>query len=154
CVSYITGLLGEAPDREVIQGLSRTKDLKVRNGVSFEITPPTDEDAYQGWWISVFSEQKLNASRASDKELNEISVAKTDAAKAAKNQDNNPSWSAEELKLSRPSQPETISFFNSEGEAVTNVEVLRVDNAYLYWRRGGMQGRVRLSDLPESVSSR
>jgi hypothetical protein len=155
CLHFIESILGDAADKEVLRNLSHEKDLKVRNGITFEITPPTDEDAYQGWWISVFSEKKLNQSRASEKELRDITIAKAGATKSTKGGDDASSWSAEEMKRARPSNAETISFISSSGEVVTNAEVVRVvDNAYIIWRRGASGGMVRLADLPESLRSR
>lgn len=155
CINFIRSILGETEDKEMLQQLSRDKDLKVRNGLSFEITPPTDEDAYQGWWISAFSEKKLNNSRASAKELNDISIAKVDVAKSAKGEEAASEWSTEEMKLARSSNSGTISFTSPSGEVVNNAEVVRVvNNAYIVWRQGASGGMVKLADLPEELRSR
>ena len=77
CLNFIMGLLKQSADKEVVRSLNLDKDIKERSGVSFEITPPDGEDAYLGWWISVYSEEKLNRSRASDEEMSSLTVSKT-----------------------------------------------------------------------------
>lgn len=154
CVKFIGDLLDQPADKEILKALDLKKDLKTYDDVTFEITPPTSEDAYNGWWISVYSEQKLNFARASDKELKQISITKTDAAKEASQSKNPTSWSADDLKLARPSQPMRISFTSpSSGLVVSNAEVVRiVDGANLIWRTdNGAVGMVRLADLPEEL---
>ena len=146
CIAFISGILGDNADREVIAGLSRDKDLKHRKGFTFEITPPTDEDSYGGWWISVYSEDKVNQARATEKELKEITLAKGGGSG---------DWSASEMKLARPNLPETVTFITTAGVAVADAEVVRVvDNAYLIWRKGASGGMVRLSDLSKELQSR
>jgi hypothetical protein len=155
CLKFISSLLGDRADRDVLSALSLKQDLKQRNGLSFEITPPTAEDAYKGWWISVFSEEQLNRSRASENELKQITVSKADSLKSGKQAEDESGWTAEQVKLARPSLPEKITFVNSSGEVVTDAEVVRVvDGAYLIWRRGAAMGRVKLSELSEELRAR
>ena len=40
CIDFITSLFPHAKDRELIAALDLKKDLKVRKGLTFEITPP------------------------------------------------------------------------------------------------------------------
>jgi hypothetical protein len=153
CLKFIGNLLGQTADKEIVQGLDLKKDVKIRDNLTFEITPPTDSDSYNGWWISVYSEHELNLARASDEEMNSISLTKADAAKQS-SQSNNPSaWSANELKLARPSAPTTITFINSSGLVISNAEVVRVnDGVSLIWRTGPTSGgMVKLADLPEDL---
>ena len=83
CINFISALLGQSSDKKVIQALDLKKDLITRDGLTFEITPPTAEDSYNGWWISVYSEKQLNLARASDDDMNLISIAQSDAVKNA-----------------------------------------------------------------------
>ena len=69
CLRFIADQLSSAGDKDLIQVLNREKDMVVNNGLTFEITPPTDPDAYNGWWVSVYDEASLNKARASDDEL-------------------------------------------------------------------------------------
>lgn len=154
CVKFISNLLSQSADKEIVQGLGLKKDLKTRDELTFEVTPPTDEDAYNGWWVSIYSEQKLNLARASGAELKQISVAKTDAAKSADQSKNPSSWSADELKLARPSPPTLITFTYKSGTVVSNAEVVHVnDGVSLIWREdnGVGGGLVRLEELPEKL---
>jgi hypothetical protein len=156
CLKFITDLLAQSEDKEIVQGLNLNKDLKTLNELTFEITPPTDEDAYDGWWISVYSEKQLNAARASDEEMGLISMTQADAAKDARESTNSASWSVDDLKRARPADKTTISFVNTSGELITNAEVVRViDGVSLIWRNGpASSGMIKLADLPEDLRVR
>jgi len=155
CVKFVSNLLSQSADKTTLQSLSLKKDLKTLDKLTFEITPPTDEDAYNGWWVSVYSEQKLNLARASDADLKQISTTKSDATKKADQSENPSSWSADELKLARPSQPTLITFMEDKtGTVISNAEVVRViDGVSLIWRKdnGASGGLVRLEELPEEL---
>lgn len=151
CLNFVTSVLGQTADQEVIGALNLQKDLKQRDGMSFEVTPPTGEDAYNGWWISVYSESALDKSRASEKEMGGITVARIAVSQSA----DGTAWSADEMKLARPSQPQAITFTDSNGTTVTNATVVRVvDAAYLIWRIGAQSGMLRLTELPEDLRTR
>jgi hypothetical protein len=83
CVELMSSLLGIPEDREVLKSLLLTKDLKTREGLTFEVTPETDEDAYGGWWVSIYSEKDIESSRASKKELEAISVSRAQITQKA-----------------------------------------------------------------------
>lgn len=108
CVAYAEGILTAAEDRALLRTMNLRKDLKERGELKFEITPPTDEDAYGGWWVSVYDEKLLDKSRASDKELAEITIPKSQILEAApiKSQAEAhaqpPSWTASDLRFARP----------------------------------------------------
>ena len=74
-VELIASLLPSEPDREILRKLDRAGAKAGRNGVAIEITPPTADDSYSGWWVSIYSEKALQDARASDAELNAITVA-------------------------------------------------------------------------------
>ena len=113
CLECALKLLGEKEDREVIRGMSLEKDEKARNGLTFEITPPTAPDVYGGWWISVYSKEALDAVRASDKEIELISVARGSVSAQEKshkpaagsrrcdNMDELSNWSEQDLHRAR-----------------------------------------------------
>jgi hypothetical protein len=156
CVTFISNLLGQSADKEIIRGLDLNKDLKTRDELTFEITPINADDAYNGWWISVYSEKQLNLTRASDSDMELISMTQADAAKDAKESTNLAAWSADDLKRARPADKTTITFINSSGVMITNAEVVRViDGVSLIWRNGPTSGgMVRLADLPENLQVR
>lgn len=64
----------------MLRSLRPGTDLKKAGRLTFEVTPPTAEDSYGGWWVSVYDEAELDSSRASPTELEDITVAKKDVA--------------------------------------------------------------------------
>ncbi len=76
CIELFYTLFDDPEDRKLVGSLKLDVDKKVRNGITFEITPPTAEDAYGGWWISAYDEPGLDGSRASDDELADIIVTR------------------------------------------------------------------------------
>jgi hypothetical protein len=153
CVKFINDLLRQSADKEVLQSLNLTKDLKAIGDLTFEITPPTDEDAYNGWWVSVYSVKQLNLARASDSDMQLISMTQVDAAKDVNKSTNIASWSASDLKQARPATKTIITFKSASGMWITNAEVVRViDGVSLIWKSGPTSGgMVRLADLPEDL---
>jgi len=81
CVKFIAKLMSDT-DAELVDTANLDKDLIERNGLTVETTPETAEDAYGGWWISVYDEGALGKARATEKELSEITVAKSPCANA------------------------------------------------------------------------
>ncbi len=71
CVRFVASALGGQRAAAVLR-LKRDKDSIVVGSYAIEVTPPTDEDAYGGWWITVYSEKALEASRASAEEMKAI----------------------------------------------------------------------------------
>ncbi|QRN96139.1 hypothetical protein JRI60_45145 [Archangium violaceum] len=65
----IAGLLQKAEDRELVHGLALEKDELQRAGLTFVVTPATAEDAFGGWWISIYDANAIEKARASDAEL-------------------------------------------------------------------------------------
>ena len=52
--------LGRSKGRGGGPALRPEKDLVHRDGLTLEITPPTAEDAYHGWWVSVYDRRLLD----------------------------------------------------------------------------------------------
>jgi hypothetical protein len=154
CLDFAQSLLGDYADRRVLATLNPAKDLRTRDELTFEITPPTAADAYHGWWVSIYSEARLNLSRASDAEMAAITSSKkhtstppTDAS----------AWTVAELELSRPDSAglQLISFKDSSGQMVTDAQVVRTNaGVSLIWRQGAGGGVVMLADLPEDLQAR
>lgn len=131
CVDFISALLSQGEDKKVVRQLNLDESLTNRDGLTFEIAPPTAVDSYGGWWISVYSSERMNLARASDDELRQISTPKAD-----NNQSRDLSaWTPAELKLARPARPTTITVTTSFGTVVTNAEIVRVNEGVsLVWR--------------------
>ncbi len=153
CVAFIAELLGQASDKKIVPLLDWNKDLLNHDGLTFEITPPTADDSYNGWWISVYSEKALNLARASDEDVKLISFARANAPKTS---DDITTWSSDALSQARPAAKATISFMNTSGQLITNAEVVRViDGVNLIWRTGPTSGgMIRLADLPKDLRER
>jgi hypothetical protein len=84
CIDYIQAVLGNQSDRPVVRSMNLEKDVTRRNGLTYEVTPETEADAYGGWWVSVYDEQMLENSRATAAELANITVQKDSIREAEK----------------------------------------------------------------------
>lgn len=116
-VKFIASVVGQIQDRNIIGGLNPLKDLQKREGFTFEITPPSAEDSYGGWWLSIYSEQQLDLARASADEIRRISLSKDEAAKSTSA--NPVAWTAADMQQARPSAPlvNSVSPSSSSGSA-------------------------------------
>jgi len=149
CENFILSLLRDSADKDIVKGLSWEQDLKTRDGLTFEVTPPTAPDAYEGWWLSVYSETELAHSCASEKELKEIT------ASPFRKDEHDAPWTADELSLARPSKSEIITVTTSSGFVITNAEVVRVNQGVsLVWRSGGAGGIAKLADLSPELQEK
>jgi hypothetical protein len=97
--------------------LREEKDLVVREGLTLEITPPAAEDAYQGWWVSVYDRRLLDAQRASDKEMASITVSKSSIARPPRPA---PGSSASALSSASPKTSSSSSSTSSEMDRYNN----------------------------------
>lgn len=141
CYEVVTAILNDSASAAFLKALKPEGEKKLRNGITFEITPPTAEDAYGGWWISIYSEALLDQSRASAAELAAITttrkdVKSVDAAPAKAN----PSgltvdavaegrWSSDDLSEARKSKDKP-----EEEQAVYKPAVSRKDGVYVTTR--------------------
>lgn len=75
CVELLASLLSDPEDVAVLRSLSIAQDKKERAGLTFEVTPETAEDAYGGWWVTVYDLKALDEVRLSDEDLKEASQA-------------------------------------------------------------------------------
>ena len=74
CLQFIKAVLPLPQQQAVIESLNHKKDSKELNGLVYEITPQTDPDAYDGWWISVYNVKALDTTRATEAEMAKIAV--------------------------------------------------------------------------------
>ena len=74
CVSFMAELLTNSSDKNAVTLLDENYKMIKHPEVTFELTLPKDDDSYGGWWISVYSQSLLDAARASDSEMKNISV--------------------------------------------------------------------------------
>ncbi len=108
CIEAVDAILQDREDRKVLASLKRDVDKKVRAAVTFEVTPPTAEDAYGGWWISVYDEAALDRSRATPEELKKITTTRGDVKSGEKRDNPLPvepategRWAADDLQDAR-----------------------------------------------------
>jgi hypothetical protein len=111
CIEFIAGLFADASDKAALRGMNRDQAILTRGDNKLEITPPTAEDAYNGWWVSVYNETKLNSSRATSADLAQISAPK--AYMSAKDYS---AWTAQELENARTVQAASADSTDSAGD--------------------------------------
>lgn len=81
CVEFIASLLGDPGDAEALRSLDWAGGKKEREGLTLEVTPETAEDSYGGWWVSVYDVKELDAARATEEEIQKITVDEEDLKK-------------------------------------------------------------------------
>ena len=81
CLEVIAALLSDAKDLAALRSLDLKPGKTEREGLTFEVTPETAEDAYGGWWISVYSNKLLDEARATEEEVKKLSVTEDELEK-------------------------------------------------------------------------
>jgi len=111
CLLFVLSLLGNESDRLALKKLDLSPGSKIVEGLTFEITPETSEDAFGGWWISIYDEKMLEAARAKDQEMKEISesLPKDTAAQPSSPTTSTLSWSLADFNWSRRSSSKSKS---------------------------------------------
>jgi hypothetical protein len=84
CIEFIAAIMPRPFDAKAVQHIGIEKAQVETDGLTIEITPPTDPDAYGGWWVSVYDTKLMDKSRASDKEMQFIATSKASIEKAKK----------------------------------------------------------------------
>lgn len=111
CFRLMAEILTNAEDRLALGALNLDgRERQSVRGFTFEITPPEAEDAYGGWWVSVYDGAALDGARASDAELREITASNPPVARerdhlAWKAEDHTHARPARSAGASRPDQP-------------------------------------------------
>jgi len=101
CLDFMSEMLPSQTYRALLQKLDPKKDAVTSSGLTIEITPPTDDDAYGGWWVSAYYVTALDYFRASPAEIANITVPKN--MTTTNSQAELSGWSASDMKLARPS---------------------------------------------------
>jgi hypothetical protein len=91
--TLLAGLLQRPEDRELIRQLSLDDDELERAGLTFKVTPPTADDAYGGWWLSIYDVKAIDRARASDAEMRVITVTEPTQAPPKTKRSRRPSQS-------------------------------------------------------------
>lgn len=134
CVDIVSVILADGAAVSFLKGLSLEGDRKVRAGITYEITPPTAEDAYGGWWVSIYSEPLLDKSRASAAEMAKITTTVKEVQAAEPPKPSGPiavdpvtegRWGAEDLADARKKK-ETLE----ESQAVYKPAIAKTESGY------------------------
>lgn len=146
CVEFIASLLPRESDRAALRLLDLNAGRIVLNGMSFEVTPETAEDAYGGWWVSVYDEKSIEAARASEKELAQIAVprvaqssqstlarqpASAEPLARTNNADSLTQWTRRDMGYARPSINRSAQSASSGGGSVYVRGYYRKDGTYV-----------------------
>ncbi|HVR84990.1 MAG TPA: hypothetical protein VMU54_11810 [Planctomycetota bacterium] len=142
CLDVICALLGDPADVALVRTLALAIDKKERDGVTFEVTPETAEDAYDGWWISVYDRKALEAARATDEELRAITIDEEELRReeeAAKKSDPRKTDPRKTSEPARTSQEALYLWQSHDLRYARPVPTGRVRRVYLrgYSRPGG-----------------
>jgi hypothetical protein len=66
--AYFAGFLTTRQEIAALYGIDLKKGKATAGDITFETAPPTDEDAFGAWWISLYNRKDLDAGRLSDAE--------------------------------------------------------------------------------------
>jgi hypothetical protein len=80
CLEVVAALLAPK-DAATLRSLNLKPGKVESDGLSFEVTPETAEDAYDGWWVSVYSTKLLDEARATEEELRRIAITEEELEK-------------------------------------------------------------------------
>ena len=100
CMAALKAVLNDPADRAFLDTLDLNVAKTARNGLTFEVTPPTAPDAFGGWWVTVYDEAALQEQRASEAELARITISR----RLVKPAPDVRAWQPHELRLSRPAE--------------------------------------------------
>jgi hypothetical protein len=105
CFEVIAALLSDAKDLAALKSLDLKPGKTEREGLTFEVTPETAEDAYGGWWISVYSPKLLDEARATEEELKKLSVTEEELEKEEQAERERAKKELAEHKASKKAEP-------------------------------------------------
>lgn len=141
CLDLMMDFLSSNDSKNVLKSLNLRQDKKEKDGLTFEVTPETADDAYGGWWISIYDEKMLTGQRASEGELKDITVerksvqspepkakAKTDEASNGSDRTN---WTSDDLGYARSQSGDSPSS-TSNGGSVYVRGYYRKDGTYVH----------------------
>jgi hypothetical protein len=84
CRDALADLVPDPAARAALSGLDLAKGKASAGGYTVEVTPETAPDAYGAWWVSVYLPKELEAVRASDGELKDVSQPRPADAKRSR----------------------------------------------------------------------
>ncbi len=66
--AYLAGFLTTRQEIAALYSLNLKKSKEVAGDITFEVTPPDAEDAFNAWWISLYNLKDMDAIRMSDRD--------------------------------------------------------------------------------------
>lgn len=63
CKQFMSMVLSDPKDVDVLKAMNMSKDVRRRDGITLEVSPPNAEDSFSGFWISVYDTLKLQQAR-------------------------------------------------------------------------------------------
>ena len=115
-------LLQRAEDREQVTQLALEQDKVEHNGLTFEITPATADDAFGGWWISIYDAAAIDKARDSEAELKRITREATKSEEPAQAKTKRPSLKAKRKSSTPRVYLQDNSLENGTGAPATTEE--------------------------------
>lgn len=156
CVQLVAAMLLDEKDRLVVRRLDRTADVQKRAGVTFEVTPPDAEDAFGGWWISVYDEQLLDKARAASHELEQITTRES-ASSASDHAEDPTAWSPHHYREARPARSSGASGRTRVGSTTPAAQSSSAERTVYvrgYYRKDGTYVRPHYRSAPGTRRSR
>lgn len=72
--TYLAGFLNSRAEIAALYGIGLKEGTQRADDLIFEVTPRTAPDAFGAWWISLYNEKDVNASRLSDAEYARLTL--------------------------------------------------------------------------------
>lgn len=63
CKDFFYATLADPKDADMVKAMNMSKDVRRRDGLTFEVSPPNAEDSFSAFWISVYDTLKLQQAR-------------------------------------------------------------------------------------------
>jgi len=73
-LDFMKQVFTNSAEIQVLDKLGNEETKRVANGLTFEVTPPTADDAEGGWWLSIYEAAATDNARATDAELAELTT--------------------------------------------------------------------------------
>ena len=80
--TYLAGLLNSRREVAALYSLGDQGGQKTVGDLTFKVTPPDAPDAYGGWWIAIYEQNRLDASRISDADYRKKTLPFSEVNKA------------------------------------------------------------------------
>ena len=97
--AYLAGFLTSRKELAALYSLNFKKSKAQAGEMTFEVTPPDAEDAFNAWWLSIYNLKDLDAIRLSDREYAKLTLPADQVINRRGGVISN-AWTPEDLDLS------------------------------------------------------